>query len=339
MTNAIIIVNYNKKELLEKCLASIFLMNHDDFNVIVVDNGSKDESIQAVQKKFRDVMIINMRYNSGFCKANNVGIQKAIDEGSQNIILLNNDTEVDRDFLSTLIDEVDEKKSIGMVAPKVLFFSHKNKIDSAGMCITSDGMAVNRFLSEESEKASEKSEVFCPTGAAALFTVELLNDIKQDNMFFDEDYEYYFEDLDMGWRARLRGWKCMYTPDSVVYHHKNATSGGYSKFIAFYTNRNIFYNIIKNYPSFYFCKALFLSLMRYPYLLALAIFKKGTVSKFKKNISNKDLISVTLQGMYDVVKKSGKLFKKRFFIQNRRMPQDFSTWFNEYGIGFFVSKK
>ncbi|XLQ20399.1 MAG: glycosyltransferase family 2 protein [Candidatus Moraniibacteriota bacterium] len=339
MKNAIIIVNYNKEELLEKCLASVFLMNHDNFDVIVVDNGSEDSSIQIMQEKFEDVMVVAMGYNSGFCKANNVGIQKAIDKGSENIILLNNDTEVAPKFLTELIDGIDKNKSIEMVAPKVLFYNEKNKIDSTGLQISSDGMAVNRLLNEQSKMANEKCEVFCPTGAAALFTARLLNDIKQDGMFFDEDYEYYFEDLDMGWRARLRGWRCMYMPEAVVYHHKNATSGGYSEFIAFYTNRNLFYNIIKNYPFVYFCRAILLSFIRYPYLLVLSFFKKGTVSKFRKNISIKDLAIVTIRGIWDVGINLRKLLRKRTSIQKGKTVRDISSWFDEYGINFFKSKK
>ncbi len=338
VSNAIIIVNYNKKELLEKCLVSIFLMEYDDFVVFVVDNGSEDGSIEMVRDKFSQVRMIKMGYNSGFCKANNVGIQKAIDMGCENVIILNNDTEVDNFFLSKLITEVDKRKSIEMVAPKILYFSNKDKIDSAGMLITSDGMATNRLLDKKSEEANDKCEVFCPTGAAALFTVDVLNDIKQDGMFFDEDYEYYFEDLDIGWRARLRGWRCVYVPDSIVYHHKNATSEAYSKFIAFYTNRNMFYNLIKNYPLIFFWRALFLSLMRYPYLLLLALFKKGTVSKFKSNMNGKDLVIVTIRGLYDVIKHSINLFNKRKYIQSRKIKTDFSEWFKKYGIGFFESK-
>jgi GT2 family glycosyltransferase len=337
--NAIIIVNYNKKDLLEKCLMSLARQENAPHTVFVVDNGSKDESVAMVQEKFPATSVIDMGYNSGFCKANNVGIQKALDDGYSNIILLNNDTEVDENFIASGVAELDVTAKIGMVAPRILFHAKRDTIDSAGIAITTDGMAVNRLLHQPSHKGDKQCEVFCPAGAAAFFAAEVLRDIVQDGMYFDEDYAYYFEDLDMGWRARLRGWKCVYTPDSIVYHHGSATSGGHSKFIAFHTNRNLYYNIIKNYPFPYCLRALALSVLRYPYLAALALFGTGTVSKFQRNVSMTDLMSVTVKGMWDVVRSIPTLARKRRYIQGRRADVHVGGWFRDFGVGFFASKR
>jgi hypothetical protein len=339
MKSAIIIVNYNRKDLLEKCLRSLYDAESCEHVIFVVDNGSTDGSIALMREMYDDVVLIEMGHNAGFCKANNVGIQQAIDRGAQNIILLNNDTEVDRGFIAEGIAQLDVTKKIGMVAPRIFFHAKRDTIDSAGIAITADGMAVNRLLHASSPKGSEPCEVFCPAGAAAFFKAETLKDIVQDGMYFDEDYAYYFEDLDMGWRARLRGWKCIYAPRSIVYHHGSATSGGHSKFIAFYTNRNLYYNIIKNYPFPYCLRAVFLSLMRYPYLAILAVFKKGTVSKFQKNVSIKDLIVVTFAGLWDVVRNIQTLVHKRRYIQGRRANVDIARWFEDLGTGFFESKR
>ncbi len=307
--------------------------------IFVVDNGSTDGSIELVRDAYDNVILIEMGYNSGFCKANNVGIQRAIDDGCENVILLNNDTEVDEHFIREIVAEINVEKKIGMVAPKILFHTHRDQFDSAGLIITKDGLAVNRLLHESSDKGNERCEVFCPAGAAAAFSVELLNDIKQDGMYFDESYAYYLEDLDMGWRARLRGWQCVYNPLSVVYHHKNATSGGYSKFIAFHTNRNLYYNIIKNYPHIYCLKALFYSVLRYPYLLVLALRGKGIVNRFQNNVGTWDLLIVTVKGFTDVVYNMFIILKKRRYIQKRRVNSDFAMWFEKFGIGFIASKK
>lgn len=339
--NAIIIVNYNRKELLEKCLNSLKCMKSEDFTVFVVDNGSEDGSVDLVKEKFADVVLIEMGYNSGFCKANNVGIKKAIRAGYEHIIFLNNDTEVDENFLNELVQPVNREDRIDMIAPKIIMYSDRNTIDSAGIIITPDGMALNRCVDMKKDCmcARDAREVFCPTGAAALYSARLLEDIKQDDMYFDEDFAYYFEDLDMGWRARLRGWKCHYTPKSIVYHHKNATSGGYSKFIAFHTNRNLFYNIIKNYSFPYCTKAMILALFKYPYLAVLAFNKKGVVSKFNKNIPFGELFIVTLRGWKDVIINLPKFYKKRRYIQKRKKDVDLGKWLEEFGIGFFASKK
>lgn len=338
MHNGIIIVNYNRKELLKKCLRSLFLSDTADFHIFVVDNGSEDGSIEMMRNDFAQVTVIEMGYNSGFCKANNVGIQRAIDSGCAHIILLNNDTEVDRSFVSELVGNVNAAKRIDMVAPKILMHTDRNIIDSAGIIITPDGLAKNRFLDHDAKEVNESCEVFCPTGAAALFTARLLTDIKQDGMYFDENFAYYFEDLDLGWRARLRGWRCWYNPKSLVYHHKNATSGGYSKFIAFHTNRNIFYNIIKNYPFPYCAKAVFLSIVRYPLLLWGGFIGRGPGSKFGHNISKLDLIIVVLKGWRDVIFNSCRLLAQRRYIQRRKKVsrKECHGWFESFGLSFFA---
>lgn len=339
MKNAVIIVNYNRADLLEKCLQSLLNAQGSDMTIYVADNGSTDGSVEIMRQKYPTVQVIVMGYNAGFCKGNNAGIARAIADGCENVILLNNDTEVDPYFITEAIKGIDLDKKIGMVAPRILSYGNRDVFDSAGLIITKDGLALNRLIGESSHKGNDVCEVFCPAGAAAVYSVAVLIDIKHDDMYFDEDYEYYLEDLDMGWRSRLRGWRCMYQPTSIVYHHGSATSGGYSKFIAFYTNRNLFYNIIKNYPGRYMCMALFFSALRYPYLLVLAVRGKGIVNRFQNNVGTKDLFIVTLKGFKDVIIHIWSLMCKRRVIQKRRIKKDFGAWFDDYGIGFFDSKK
>lgn len=339
MKTAVIIVNYNKKDLLEKCLLSLQQNDYPDAYAIVVDNGSTDGSREMVREKFSRVQYVEMGYNSGFCKANNVGIQKAIDDGCEVIVLLNNDTEVDKDFIAEGVKEIAMDKKVGMVAPKILFHTHRDRFDSAGLIITQDGLAVNRLLDRTTEEGMERCEVFCPAGAAAFFHADVLIDIKQDGMYFDEDFAYYLEDLDMGWRARLRGWSCVYTPHSIVYHLKNATSGGYSKFIAFHTNRNLFYNIIKNYPGRYFLRALFLAFVRYPALLFGIFFRKGAANRFHAQIGLWDVMTAAIRGWCDVVTHIGTLMRKRRYIQKRisitRAQR--KALFTQFGLRYFDS--
>lgn len=336
MKNAVIIVNYNRADLLEKCLQSLLRVREGDIKIYVVDNGSSDGSVEIMRQKFPTVCVITMGYNAGFCKGNNAGITRAINDGCENVILLNNDTEVDAYFITEAVKGIDLDKKIGMVAPRILLHRDRDIVDSAGLVITPDGLAKNRFLGQHTNQANSVSEVFCPAGAAAVYSVAVLNDIKHDDMYFDEDYEYYLEDLDMGWRSRLRGWRCMYQPTSIVYHHGGATSGGYSALVAFYTNRNIFYNIIKNYPFPYCVKALFLTCMRYPLLVWGAIGKRGAVSKFTKNITICELVGLVLRGWKDVVVHAWALCKKRHYVQKRRnvSRSTLSHFFTEFGEKF-----
>lgn len=339
MKTAVIIVNYNKKDLLAKCLRSLQQNTYPHIWPIVVDNGSTDESAGMVSTDFPGAHLIEMGYNSGFCRANNVGIAHALNSGCDGVILLNNDTEVDKDFIEAGITELDVSNRVGMVAPKILFNAHRDQFDSAGLLITKDGLGVNRLLHESSEKGKERCEVFCPAGAAAFFAAETLTDIMQDGMYLDEDFAYYLEDLDIGWRARLRGWSCAYTPRSVVYHQKNATSGGYSGFIAFHTNRNLYYNIIKNYPGSYCFRALFLAVLRYPALLFGIVVHMGAANRFQAQIGLWELMAASVKGWLQVLLHSGKMLQKRRYIQGRRRisHKDCEEFFHRLGLNYFES--
>lgn len=340
MKVAIIIVNYNKKALLAKCLDSVYELNYkDDLEIVIVDNGSSDGS-EHIFKSYPESKFIQMGYNSGFCKANNVGIAYALSNGAQGVVVLNNDTELDSDFLSRIVKKINIKKGIGMIAPRILLHGNRNIIDAAGFLITPDGLGKNLDAGKNINDGSGEMEVFCPTGAATFYAKEVLEDICMDGEYFDEDFEFCYEELDLGWRARFRGWKCLHIPGSIVYHHKSASYGAYSEFAAYYSNRNIFFNIIKNYPScFYVSRALFLSLLRYPILLIGIMFQKGVGQKITKNIGHFRAVKVFFKSLKDACVKMPKMIKKRNYIQKRKNidKTEIKRWFNELGLSFFDS--
>lgn len=339
MKVGIIIVNYNKRELLKNCLESLFVISYKNIKILVVDNGSEDDSCSLVKNEFPSVDLIKMGYNSSFCKANNYGIKKCLEDGCDAVVLLNNDTVVAKDFLTNMIAVLNKNRKTGMVAARILFMNNRKIIDSAGLEITRDGLAKNRGLNENFDKYTLSDEVFCPAGAAAFYTKELLEDIEDDGQYFDEKFEYYFEELDLGWRARLKGWKCVYAPDSVVYHLKSATSGAYSEFVAFYTNRNIFFNIIKNYPSHLALKALGLTLIRYVFLLIGGFSGQGPADKIKKIIGPFNIVKVCFMGWIDVIKFLPVLLKQRMSIKKemRVSMNEVDRWFLQMGLSFFKS--
>lgn len=340
MKIAVIIVNYNKKNLLKKCLISLERNSECEYTVFVVDNGSDDGSIDMVKNEFTHVVLIEMRYNSGFCKANNKGIEHALAHGCEVIILLNNDTEVDKAFINAGVNEIIIHKKIGMIAPKVIFMHDKKKINATGQVITPDGIAKCRNEMDDVDNVNEKNETFCPFGAAAFYHSQVVKElIVQDGTFFDEDYFMYYEELDIGWRARLRGWTCVYVPQSIVYHHGSATSGKYSPLVAFHTNRNSFYTIIKNYPGKFFLKAIALVLVRYPMLAWGAFRGIGPAHKIKKDISFFSLVKIVVKGYSDVMSQGAILWRKRKRIQNNRVVEmrEVSRWFRELGLSFIDS--
>ena len=340
MTVAVIIVNYNKKDLLEKCLTSLVHTQECEHTVFVVDNGSEDGSIEMMREKFPHVVVIEMGYNAGFCKGNNVGIHEAIDLGCEVIILLNNDTEVDAAFIRAGVREMNTDDKVGMIAPKIIYMHDKSKINATGQIITPDGIAKCRNEMDDVNSVNEKNETFCPFGAAAFYHVDVVRAlIDQDGDFFDEDYFMYYEELDIGWRARLRGWTCMYVPQSIVYHHGSATSGGHSELVAFHTNRNSFYTIIKDYPGIYMVRALLLAFIRYPVLAWGMVCGIGPAHKIKQKTSFLSLVAIVLRGYGDVVHNVGVLWRKRKRIQKSRVVdrKEISRWFRDLGVSFFNS--
>lgn len=339
MKVGIIIINYNRRDLLGRCLASLAKIDYGNHEVIVVDNGSEDDSVKFVREKFVNAKIIEVGFNSGFCKANNLGIELAWKICCEAILLLNNDTEVESDFLSEMVKYIDLKKGIGMIAAKVLFMNKRDVIDSAGLLITPDGLGKNRGSGESSNFLKEAREVFSPVGAAALYTKEVLEDIKENNQYLDEDYKFYLEELDLGWRARLRNWRCIYAHNAVVYHLKGATSGVYSELVAYHANRNLVYNLIKNYPFFFLVRGVSFSVVRYFFLLAGVFIGKGPGYEFQKRVSPLKIMVLVVRGWRDIVVNLAKMLKKRKFIQSRKMVKtdEINRWFRELGLTFLES--
>lgn len=340
MKIGIIILNHNKKKLLSDCLTSINNLRYRNFVTIVIDNASNDGSSELIKEKYKSVFLIELNYNSSFCVGNNIGIEKAFNLGCEAVVLLNNDTIVDPGFLSEMVNMIDDKKKIGMVASKIFLMKSPGFIDSTGLVMTPDGLGQNRFFNEKDKYFSE-NEVFCPAGAGALYSKALLEDIKQENQYFDEDFGFFVEESDLGWRARLKGWKCFFAPKAVVYHLKSATTGRFSEFIAYYVNKNIFFNIIKNYPSTFALKALFLMFFKYPLLFFGIFFKKGVGYKIENNIGFIKVTRIILRSLASVFVKIPSLLRKRLYIQKNKVVKnkEVAEWFNDenLSISFFKS--
>ncbi len=336
----VVVLNYNKKELLERCLLSLFDLEYENFDIIVVDNGSSDGSIDLVRKKFEKVFLVEVGYNSGFCKGNNLGIKKAFSLGCDAVVILNNDTVVDSFFLRGVMLSFNNSEKIGMISTNIRLLDSPQIIDANGFLITPDGLGKNLNAGKAKEFGDFQQEVFCPTGAATFYSKELLEDIKQDGEYFDEDFEFCYEELDLGWRARLKGWKCLFAPKAIVYHKKSGTGGAYSDFFAYYSSRNITFNIIKNYPSFFYvARAFLLAFLRDVFLFLGIFFGKGVGKKVKDKNGGGKLVKIFLSSHIDAMKKIRRMFEKRSYIQkNKKVTRlEVKRWFKELGIPFFDS--
>jgi len=240
---SLIVLNWNGKHHLERCLSSLLAQTYPDFEVILVDNASTDGSVEFVRERFPKVKIIRNDKNLGFAAGNNVAIKAT--QGNY-VATLNNDTQVDPHWLEELVKAAEADPKVGMCASKMLFLHQPDMINSTGISLDRAGIAWDRRGGEpDQDTGIEPIEIFGPCAGAALYRREMLDQIG----LFDEDFFAYLEDVDLAWRARLAGWRCLYVPKAVVYHLYSATGIEGSPLKNFLLGRNKVWTIVKNYPS------------------------------------------------------------------------------------------
>jgi GT2 family glycosyltransferase len=221
---SVVVVNWNRRELLRKCLESLARQQGVNLEVVVVDNGSQDGSAEMVAEARAHagnevIRLIRNHENRGFCAANNQGIAAARGEY---VALLNNDAEAEPGFLAALRRAVDMGADIGMAAAKILVYEDPRRIDKVGHLIYPDGQNRGRGTGEiDNGQYDRLEECLWPDGCAAMYRKAMLDQIGG----FDEDLFAYGDDAELGLRARIAGWRCLYQPEAVVRHHRGATLG------------------------------------------------------------------------------------------------------------------
>ncbi len=300
---SIIVVNWNGKRYLEECLSSLLVQTYSHHEIVLVDNGSTDGSMEFVVERFPEVRIIANGHNLGFAAGNNVAIRAA--QGDY-IVTLNNDTRAEPNWLEELVKVVETDAGIGMCASKMLFYYHTGVLNSTGINLDIAGIAWDRRGGERDDGLErEPIEVFGPCAGAALYRREMLEEVG----LFDEDFFAYHEDVDLAWRARSRGWKCMYNPRAVVYHIHSGTGLEGSAFKNHLLGRNKIWTMVKNYPSPHLF--LFLPLIAF-YDLAATLY-----SLFARRDPS------PLQGRLASLSLLPKILRKRREIQRRRTSSEF----------------
>jgi GT2 family glycosyltransferase len=239
-TVSIVLINWNGREHLTRCLPSITAQTYRDYEIIVVDNGSTDGSVSYVRDSYPAVRLILNDHNAGFACANNQGISVAT---GRYVVVLNNDTWVGPDWLESLVTSAESRPEMGAFACLVKFDDRRDMIDSAGLTVSVLGHGCQNHLGDAADGIIEAKEVFGVSATAAMFRRELLDDVG----LFDEDYFIYYEDVDLAWRARLLGWRSILVPAAVVYHIHSATVGRGSPFKKRLLTRNRMWTIVKDY--------------------------------------------------------------------------------------------
>jgi GT2 family glycosyltransferase len=238
---SVIVVNWNGQRFLEDCLGSLSRQTYANREIILVDNGSTDASVNYVKEKFPEVKVVELRENTGFTGGNAAGLQVA--EG-EFIGLVNNDTRADDRWMENLLKPMLRDHKIGICASKLIIADTKC-MDSAGDGMTTAGVGFNRGHGTNVNMYSSMQAVFAACAAGALYRRKMIDEIG----FLDDDFFLYDEDVDLCFRAQLAGWKCVYVPDAIVHHKGNATSVRLSDTHVYYHTRNLEFVWIKNMPT------------------------------------------------------------------------------------------
>jgi len=249
---SVIIPNWNGAHHLPTCLDSLRRQTYPHFEVIVVDNNSDDDSLALMEREYTEVRVMPLQENRGYAGGVNAGINAAQGEI---IAVLNNDTEADPRWLAELCAGLERRPEAGAATSKMLLFDRRQVINSAGDFYTMDGLPGNRGVWQLDEGQFDREEmIFSAHGAASAFRRSMLLDLASQggSQVFDEDFFAYCEDVDLGWRAQLAGYQCLYVPTAIVYHRLSATGGG--KIASYYTGRNFIYILAKDYPGSLFKK-------------------------------------------------------------------------------------
>ncbi|MBD0282481.1 MAG: glycosyltransferase [Thermoleophilaceae bacterium] len=244
VTVSTIIVNHERRDLLRMCLRSLeraLARTEEETELIVVDNGSTDDSVDLVRELFPDVVLVTLDRNEGFAGGIAAGIAASKGEW---IAVFNNDTTVEPDAVAVMLGAGRSDERVGAVAAQMRFADRRDVLNSAGLELDRLGIAADRLVGSRvrENRESEPYEVFGATGGAALFRREMLERVGG----FDESFFAYFEDVDLAWRARAHGWRALYAPGAVVYHHHSATARHGSPAKLYFVGRNRVRTLAKN---------------------------------------------------------------------------------------------
>jgi GT2 family glycosyltransferase len=219
---SIIVINRNGKRFLSQCLFSVLRQTYPDIEVLVIDSGSCDGSLDLLRGEFSEVNVLAKMENIGFCKAFNEGVKRTRGEF---VLLLNADTHLEPHYVEKVTSIMDKDPGLGSITGKVLRFDGKT-IDSTGQFLGRDRRPMERGYNEDDRGQYDREETaFSVCGAVAFYRREMLEDCALLGEFFDEDYFAFYEDLDLGWRANLLGWRSLYHPRAIAYHYRWGTEG------------------------------------------------------------------------------------------------------------------
>jgi GT2 family glycosyltransferase len=311
-------------ETLDECLASLERQTFSDFEVIVVDNSARHAALHAGQAGGRVRVIANDR-NVGFGAAVNQAFRQS---QAPFVAVLNDDATAHPRWLEALLAAIDPRPDVGMCASQVRH-AIDGCLDSAGMLLCLDGSSKQRGHLESPASYARQEEALLPSGSAALYRREMLEEIG----LFDESFFLYCEDTDLGLRARWAAWECLYVPEAVVEHRYSHSSGKASALKACYVERNRLFVIFKNFPLLDLLRVPLYAMSRYFWHFTYALRGRGKAAEFQREGGSFFRLPwYVIRGHLELLARFPEVWRQRRRIKRRLTTKQFRRLIRRHSI-------
>jgi len=297
---SVIIVNFNGKKHLEKCLDSLIKIDYQNYEVVLVDNNSTDESVEFVKKEYPSITIIKLNANYGFAEPNNIGAKNAKGDF---FLFLNNDTVVNPNFISVMVNQL--KKDSKIAICQSLLLKPNGNVDSSGDFIDTLGRSYS-----SKEKVSEVKKILNARGASMMVRKDAFWDLGG----FDKHFFVSFEDVDLGWRAWIWGYKVVLLPDSIVYHTGSQTTKQ-SSLVRFHGVKNTLILRMVNFETFSAITCIF----KFSWVIFLRKLFGISLVKDHECAPSLPSFRIILSGVLWVLKNIKYVSAKRKMVKSRRI--------------------
>lgn len=324
---SVIVVNYNGAPYIEECLQSLYRQTYRPVEIVVVDNGSTDRSLDILRGHGTRIKLIESAVNLGFAAGNNEGIRRSA--GSY-VALLNNDASAHPDWIRSMADTLDRDARLGACSCRIVSHHDHGVLDSIGLLINREGMSRGEGRNGPADAFGSEKAVLMPSACASLYRREAI----EEAGLFDEDFFCYCEDTDLGLRLRLLGWEAVYAPQAVAYHRYSESAGKYSAFKAYHIERNHFWVLIKNYPAKYVLLSPLLTVSRYFYQLLSVLRRRGATAAYAQSASAAALALTLLRAHAAAWRGMPAMLRKRRRIRQGKRVSDraFDEWLKRHSI-------
>lgn len=321
---SVIVVNWNGEGYLAECIDSLLAQTYPRIEIIVVDNASIDGSVRLLADRYGGkIRLLVMTENLGFTGGNNAGIAAATGDY---VLLLNNDAVALPGWAAALVREAESEPRVGMCASKIVSYDDSRILDSVGLLLARDGLGRGRGrLMPDNGRFDRAEDVLMPSGCAGLYRRAMLDEIGA----FDEQFFMYCEDVDLGLRGRVAGWRCRYVPDAVVRHRYSQSAGGYSPRKIFLVERNRVWVMLKSFPWTMVALSVPWTAWRLCWHLYAAWQGRGGAGRAVEGVSGPVLVGTVLRAYWAAAVGAGSVLRKR---RGGTAIVAFSRWLRYHGI-------